>query len=181
MADQFTQGTPEPMLAPDRPERDQVPDAERENKQPNRLRVAIPLLVIGGFLAFVLWAVRDNQSADDLGAGTCFDIPTSIEVQTVTKHACTEPHDAEVFHNAEFTDGSSTYPISMTFDGFVDDVCVPAFEAYVGEHFDKNEELTIGYFFPTRDGWDGGDRTVTCYVSRVDESKLSQSVQNAAS
>ena len=145
-------------------------------KQPGKWRVAIPLVIIGGFLAFVLWSVRDNQSADDLANGTCFDVPTETTVSTVTKRACTEAHDAEVFHNVEYTSDSTTYPISLTMDRFVTDTCGPVFETYVGETF-EDSDLTIGYFYPSFDGWDDGDRTVTCYARPMDGSKLSQSVK----
>lgn len=145
-------------------------------RQPGKWRVAIPLLVIGGFLAFVLWSVRDNQSADDLANGTCFDVPTETTVSTVTKRACTEAHDAEVFHNAEYDGGSTTYPISLSMDRFVTETCGPMFATYVGEDL-EDSDLTIGYFYPSFDGWGDGDRTVTCYAGRADGAKLSQSVK----
>ena len=145
----------------------------------DKLRLFLILGGIVAFLAVVLWAVRDNQSADDLAVGTCFDLPgRDTDISTVTRHDCTEAHDAEVFHVAEYTAGS-TYPISLTLDSFIEDSCVPAFATYVGEDIDSSEDLAIGYFYPTRDGWDGGDRTVTCYVVREDETKLTQSVEAA--
>ena len=145
-------------------------------KQPGKWRVAIPLVIIGGFLAFVLWSVRDNQSADDLANGTCFDVPTETTVSTVTKRACTEAHDAEVFHNVEYVSESTTYPITLTMDRFVTETCGPVFETYVGEAL-QGSDLTIGYFYPSFDGWGDGDRTVTCYAGRIDGAKLSQSVK----
>lgn len=148
-------------------------------KQPGKWRVAIPLLVIAGFLGVVLYMTKDNQSADDLAAGTCFDIPTSSSVSTVTKHACTEAHDAEVFHNAEYTENGN-YPITLRFSSFASDSCTPAFETYVGEAFEDNEDLDIGYFYPTSDSWDENDRTVTCYAYRIDKAKLMQSVKASA-
>ena len=147
-------------------------------KPPSKWRVAIPLVIIGGFLAFVLWSVRDNQSADDLAVGTCFDVPTQTSVSTVTKHECTLAHDAEVFHNAEYDGDSETYPISLTMDRFVTDTCGPVFETYVGEAF-EDSDLSIGYFYPSRDGWDDGDRTVTCYAQRDDEAKLTTTVKDS--
>lgn len=145
-------------------------------KQPGKWRVAIPLVIIGGFLAFVLWSVRDNQSADDLAAGTCFDVPTETTVSTVTKRPCSEAHDAEVFHNVEYDGDSATYPISLTMDRFVTETCGPALATYVGQALEVGD-LTIGYFHPSRDGWDDGDRTVTCYAQRIDDAKLTQSVK----
>lgn len=145
----------------------------------DKLRLFLILGGIVAFLAIVLWVVRDNQSAGDLAVGQCFDVPSGgTDVSTVTRHECTEAHDAEVFHVAEYT--GDTYPISLSLDSFIDDTCVPVFATYVGENFASSEDLTIGYFYPNRDGWDGGDRTVTCYVVRVDEAKLTQSVMGSA-
>jgi hypothetical protein len=149
-------------------------------KQPGKWRVVIPLVVIFGFLGVVLWAVRDNQSADDLAIGTCFDVPTGSSISTVTKHACTEAHDAEVFHNATYPDNGS-YPITLTFSRYATDTCGPVFGTYVGEPFEDNEDLDVGFFYPTSDSWASGDRTVTCYVHRSDDAKLTKSVKGSAS
>jgi hypothetical protein len=148
-------------------------------KPPSKLRVAIPLIVILGFLGFVLWSTRDNQSADDLAVGTCFDVPTSASVSTVTKHACTEAHDAEVFHNAEYPN-QDTYPITLSFRNFASDTCSPVFATYIGEAPDVNGDLDFGIFYPTSDTWSSGDRTVTCYAYRIDEAKLTKSVKGPA-
>jgi hypothetical protein len=55
---------------------------------------------------------------------------------------------------------------------------VPAFETYVGRAVDSEPELSVGYFHPTRDGWDGGDRTITCYIAQPDESPMTQSLKS---
>jgi hypothetical protein len=148
-------------------------------KQPGKWRVAIPLVIIAGFLGVVLYMTRDNQSADDLAAGTCFDIPSASSVSTVTKHECTEAHDAEVFHNAEYTE-NGTYPITLSFSSFASANCTPVFATYVGEAFEDSEDLEIGFFYPTSDSWGDGDRTVTCYAYRIDAAKLTQSVKASA-
>ena len=148
-------------------------------KQPGKWRVAIPLLVIVGFLLVVLYMTKDNQSADDLAIGTCFDIPTSSAVATVTKHACTEAHDAGVFHNAEYPENGS-YPISLRFSSFASDTCTPIFATYVGEAFEDNDDLEIGFFYPGSETWADNDRTVTCYAYRIDRAKLTQSVKASA-
>ena len=138
-------------------------------------------LILGGMvaiLAIVLWAVRDNVSAGDLAVGTCFDVPgRDSDISTVTRHDCTAEHDAEVFHVADYT--GSTYPISLSLERFIDESCLPAFATYVGEDYNTNEDLTIGYFYPSRSGWDDGDRTVSCYAARLDSAKLNQSVKAA--
>ena len=139
-------------------------------------------LILGGivvFLGVVLWAVRDNVSADDLAVGTCFEVPgRDTDISTVTRQDCATEHDAEVFHVAEYT--GADYPISLSLDRFLDESCIPAFATYVGEDYDTNEDLSIGYFYPNRDGWDDGDRTVTCYAAQLDGSKLTRSVKGAA-
>jgi len=145
----------------------------------DRLRLFLILGGIAVFIVVVLWAVKDNQSAGDLAVGACFDVPgRDTDISTVVSHPCTEAHDAEVFHVAEYTGDS--YPISLSLDSFIDDSCVPVFATYVGEAFETSEDLTIGYFYPSRDGWNNGDRTVTCYAAREDETKMTESVKAAS-
>lgn len=152
-----------------------APKATRGDK----LRMGLILGGIVGFLAIVLVLTANNQSAGDLAVGQCFDVPSRTEdISTVTKHECTEPHDAEVFHVAEYT-GADSYPISLGFESFVDSACIPVFATYVGKTFEEAEEYNVGWFYPNRDGWNDGDRTVTCYVVRVDEAKMTQSVKAA--
>jgi hypothetical protein len=141
-------------------------------------------LILGGivvFLGAVLWIVRDNQSAGDLSVGTCFDVPAhDTDISTVTRHECGDAHDAEVFHVSEYSDGSA-YPISLGLDRFIDDECVPAFAAYVGKDLASSEGVSIGYFYPGRDGWESGDRTITCYIVRDDGTKMTESMAAASS
>jgi hypothetical protein len=140
------------------------------------------VLIVGGlavFLVVTLWAVRNNIAAGDLAVGTCFDLPSqSGDFSTVARHDCNDAHDAEVFHVVEFTE--PTYPVtSLRRNSFVDEQCFPVFATYVGKGIDAVETLNIGYFFPTSDGWDSGDRTFTCYAVRVDGSKLTKSLKGS--
>jgi hypothetical protein len=146
-------------------------------KQPGTRRPIIIIGAIGVFLAVVLFAVRNNVGADDLEVGTCFNIPDGTTVQTVERQACTDSHTGEVFYVGDY-EGTS-YPISLTLDGYVDDNCLPAFESYVGTEIEAVTDLTVGYFHPSRDGWDDGDRTVTCYVARSDEAAMTQSLKGS--
>lgn len=156
-----------------------TPAPARPAGRGDKLRLFLIVGVIVAFLGVVLWAVRDNVSADDLSVGTCFDVPErDTDISTVTRRDCTAEHDAEVIHVAEYT--GETYPISLSMDRFIDEECLPAFATYVGEDYNTNEDLSIGYFYPNREGWDGGDRTVTCYADRLDGSKIIQSVKGAA-
>lgn len=138
-----------------------------------------PVIIIGGLvaiLAIILFVVRNNVAADDLKVGDCFNIPNGTTVKTVEKHPCAESHTAEVIFVGQYTDGS-TYPISLSLDRFIESSCAPAFESYVGRGIDSEPALSVGYFHPTRDGWDRGDRTITCYLSQPDESPMTQSLK----
>ena len=138
------------------------------------------ILIVGAivvFLAVVLYVVRNQASADDLKVGECFDVPTQTTIDTVEKHACNESHGAEVIFVGEYS--GDTYPISPSLDSYIEESCVPAFESYVGQDIDSQAELSIGYFYPSRDSWDSGDRTVTCYIVNTDASPMTQSVKGA--
>ena len=128
------------------------------------------------FLAVVLFAVRNNVAADDLKVGDCFNIPNGTSIQTVEKHPCNENHNGEVFFVGEYTEGSN-YPISLTLDRYIESACVPAFEAYLGRSIDSEPALSVSYFYPSMDGWDDGDRTITCYVSQPDKSPMTESLK----
>lgn len=149
-------------------------------KEPSKVRLYITLGVIGVIVAVLAFFISQNARADELAIGQCFDEPANdTEITTVVKRGCTEAHDAEVFHIAEFDQGAS-YPISLSISSFIDDTCVPVFETYVGQPFEAATEYDLGYFYPDREGWDDGDRTFTCYVMRVDDAKLTQSVKGIA-
>jgi putative regulator of septum formation len=139
--------------------------------------IAVAILVVP--LALILWAVKDNVAADDLKVGDCFNVPTATTVKTIEHHPCTESHTAEVFHVATYTDSATTYPISLRFDSFANDACTPVFQTYVGADIDSRDDLSVGYFFPTSDGWAKGDRTITCYVAKADESAMTTSVKGS--
>jgi hypothetical protein len=157
----------------------QSPAATATGKQSGKLRPVITIGVIVAFLAIVLFVVRNNVAADDLKVGTCFDIPTAVSIKTVEQHPCTETHSGEVIFVGDH-DGD-TYPISLALDRYVEENCVPAFETYVGAAIDSSPDLGIGYFYPDRDAWDGGDKSITCYVAKSDEGPMTESVKGSAS
>jgi len=152
-----------------------APWAAPETPKPGRRRTFLIIGAIVVFLAVVLFVVRNNAAADDLKVGDCFDVPTQTTIETVTKHPCNESHGAEVIFVGEYS--GDTYPISLTLDSYIEASCVPAFESYVGKNINSQAELSIGYFYPSRDSWDSGDRTVTCYALQTDESPMTESVK----
>ena len=58
---------------------------------------------------------------------------------------------------------------------------MPAFQTYVGKSYADSTDLSLGYFYPDEAGWKKGDRTFTCYITREDNTKLTQSVKGSAS
>jgi Septum formation len=148
-------------------------------KPPSKVRQYITWAVIAVVVAIGAYYISQNQNAADLTIGQCFDEPEQdTGITTVVKHACTEAHDAEVFHVVEYNEGD-TFPVATSLSNFIDETCVPVFATYVGEPFETATDFDLGYFYPDREAWDKGDRTFTCYVMRVDNTKLTQSVKGA--
>ena len=148
--------------------------------KPGKFRTYLSIAVLIVIGAGVLWVVRNNQAADDLTVGTCFDVPTSAEVTTVEKHACTEAHDAEVIFTGEYT-GGSTYPLQASISDYLSTTCAPAFQTYVGIAYEDSTAFDMSYFKPSIDSWNQGDRTFTCYVHDANDAKLTKSAKGAAS
>ena len=141
------------------------------------LRVGIIAAIAGG-----AWVFRDyiSGNATDLAVGDCFDAPSTVEdtVEDVAHHPCTDAHTAEVFYVADYT-GSETYPGVEAFDAFTEANCPPAFQAYTGMDFygDEAIDYDIGLFYPLAEGWDRGDKEITCYIVRVDSGTMAASLK----
>jgi Septum formation len=148
--------------------------------KPGGKRAAVIVVVLIAFLGVVLWMVKDNGNADDLKVGDCFDVPSETTVTTVTHHGCTEPHTAEVFHVVEFSGSDMTTPLTFVIDNFVDTACTPVFATYTGTELAASTDLTYGWFYPTVDGWQNGDRTITCYITKADDGLMTTSVKAGA-
>jgi hypothetical protein len=150
-------------------------------------RSLIPLIIILAVATAIgvgIFFFRDRVSNDvtSLSAGECFDEPTvEAEIKDVQRQPCNEPHDAEVIavlvHPAP---PGETYPVVTGFDEYIEQNCVPAFEAYTGIEWDTAVDYNMGYFRPTLSGWADGDRGFTCYVSRTDDAKLTNTIRAAA-
>lgn len=168
------QSMPPAAEAPAQPPDAPPPAAPAPAKRGGKGAIIIVGILIA-FIAIVLFIVRNNVAADDLAVGDCFNIPNGTSIQTVEKHPCNESHNAEVIFVGEYTGDS--YPISLSLDSYIEDTCVPAYESYVGRSIDSDPELSLGYFYPSRDGWDSGDKTITCYISQPDESPMTESLK----
>jgi len=142
------------------------------------IAVALSPFFSGLMGAAVLYVVRNSADAGNLAVGTCIDVPSEGDFSTVTKHECTEPHDAEVVLVAELT--GDTFPITLTLENYIGDNCVPAVESYTGRAAETIDDLELGYFSPTSDAWKDGERTITCYLYDVNNAKLTRSVKAGA-
>lgn len=138
-----------------------------------------------GLLAVVPLLAGCNMltgAVGDLKLGECFDQPSATsDIAEVQHRPCNEAHDAEVFaaltHPAPAGD---FYPIEMTMTRYLSENCSPAFNTYTGLDYETDTTYDFGAFYPTRESWNNGDRGVICYLYRLDEQKLTQSVAASA-
>ena len=137
----------------------------------------IAVILIVGFLfqQFV------SKNAGDLAVGDCFDVPagTSGIVEDVDPNPCTDAHDAEVVFVGDYAPATDTYPSESEFTDFETDHCIAAFNTFTGLDFNTDELYGMGVFEPTAAGWDDGDREVTCYLRRLDNTKLVTSIKKS--
>lgn len=134
--------------------------------------VVIVILISAGALAAC------TASVLTLDVGTCFDDPESFdEVTDVPVTDCADPHDNEVFSTFDIPDGD--YPGDEAVNAAAENGCLAAFEPYVGLDY-ASSVYDIGWFTPTQDSWDAGDREVICFVYEVTFAKITGSVQGSA-
>jgi putative regulator of septum formation len=122
------------------------------------------------------------QSTRDLGAGDCFDaIEDADDGELLAGRVvpCDVPHGEEVVglatHPAE---AGAPYPGQDVLSDWADARCNELFEKYVGVSFD-NSSLDGGSIYPIREGWEGGDRGITCTAGASGAGKLSRSVRDS--
>ena len=146
-------------------------------------RVSGFLLVVAGALVGAC-NLLGGQTTDstDLGMGDCFDQPAKVtDTKDVQRRTCAEPHAAEVIAKTTHPAAAgATYPTVDELRGFMQATCVPAYEQYTGTAFVPGSGVDFGLFYPLEPDWNNGQRDVTCYVFRVDGSKLNGSVKDAA-
>ena len=151
-------------------------------RQVRRYGVLIVIVAIIAVIAVVGVVFRDRfgSNASELVVGDCFDLPSAgLTVSNVQHHPCTEAHTAEVFAVLNHPAGrSDAFPDAGTLRSFATDGCTPPFASYVGISIDESA-LDVGWFRPTEDGWNKGDRAFTCYLTKQDESALTQSMKGS--
>lgn len=121
-----------------------------------------------------------GQAALLVDEGQCFDNPDgrSEIVTNVDIVDCDDPHDNEMYAVVAYPDQGS-HPGDDVIRDFADETCIQRFEEFVGFDY-LASELDLGYFWPTDESWDAGDRTVQCFVFELDGSQSAGTLQGAA-
>ncbi len=119
----------------------------------------------------------------DLEVGDCFNerirSDDGVEVETIVKLPCSDPHDNEVFDERAFPQEAGTpYPGNSELTAYADGECLDAFEAFVGISYVLSV-LEIGTVVPTLDSWVEGDRDLTCVLFDPDGEQLTRSMRGA--
>lgn len=117
----------------------------------------------------------------DLKVGDCLVLPDDLdldrgfELTTVKTVECNEPHQGEIVADHKVTDSdfpaveAGTYPGEDALFEKSKDVCISAFESYVGTSFEESE-LDLLPLTPTLDSWNkADDRAIVCVAINLND------------
>jgi hypothetical protein len=110
-----------------------------------------------------------------LRAGDCFEDPSAstASVSRLLVMPCDDPHDSEIYFVYDVS--GDDYPGAPALDEESDRRCAVEFESFVGT--DRAEsELEFFALIPTRESWEGDDRTVLCALFARDLQPLTGSM-----
>lgn len=133
-----------------------------------------PIWTAIGVFALVGYLFRDFLSGNvaDLKVGDCVDLPSltaDTTVKDVQHHPCGDMHHGELFFIGAVPGGSNgANPGASAFNTFISANCIPAFKSYTGLDYETDKTYDIEFLTPTTEGWAKGDRTIDCFVIRVD-------------
>ncbi|MDH6180489.1 hypothetical protein M2152_000671 [Microbacteriaceae bacterium SG_E_30_P1] len=96
-----------------------------------------------------------------IAVGDCLNDMGEGEVTTIPKVDCDEPHETEVYGSSTISDGD--FPGNDAIVAQADVDCTELFANYVGAAA-EDSKYSIGYYFPTEESWENGDREILCYV-----------------
>ena len=110
----------------------------------------------------------------ELPVGACFDDPDDFAAVTdVPIVSCDQAHDNEVVGMNDIARPS--FPGGSAVNQLATEICVAEFESYVGVSY-ADSPLDVGWFGPTEESWDAGDREVICFTFDPSGQKLVGSV-----
>jgi hypothetical protein len=136
-------------------------------------------------------AGRDAKPGRDVSSfkikvGDCVVPPTEIkaELSTVRVVSCASRHTQEAYALVDYktADGASpasVYPGDDVLKKYADGACAQRYEGYVGVAY-ADSSLFFTYLLPSARGWQGGDRSVVCFVTTTGQS-LTRSVKGSKS
>lgn len=109
----------------------------------------------------------------DLREGQCFNEVSWIDeiqdrrINITAVIDCSEPHDREVYHAAEFpAPAGAPFPGEAAMRAWSTELCYSAFEGFVGEEYELSL-YGIDFLQPTKDTFEhpvGRHRQVTCFL-----------------
>lgn len=96
------------------------------------------------------------------------------DITGVQARPCTDWHTGELFAivNAPQTD---PFPKPEAFNDAVLRACGSAFEPYTGRQAGIASRLTYNAFWPADAAWSSGDRVVHCYLTQLEDLRMTQS------
>ncbi|MBV6510034.1 MAG: hypothetical protein JJLCMIEE_03153 [Acidimicrobiales bacterium] len=136
----------------------------------------VTLVLVLAALASACGDVRDENgtisrsgllSVHDLRAGDCGFQPTDGEVEQIEVTPCDKEHDVEVMSVLSYDRGDEYDQASV--EAFADQVCVEAFEEFVGLPYGESLHDVIK-LTPNQESWyqeDLQDREVACLFVRA--------------
>lgn len=111
-------------------------------------------------------ANADPRVVTDVGVlepGDCLDLPFMHGKDGLDRLVpCERRHDSEVIHRIELT--GDRFPGDRAIDRRARACTGKPFQEYVGIAY-RESRLTGHYFYPTRESWRDGDRTIVCLVN----------------
>jgi hypothetical protein len=165
------------------------PPGDQDPRAPKRRGWLLPAaalgvfaLLVGGSIGLALTLSRDGGSdveqvwLDQVAVGECLLESTGgEEVSRVPVVPCDVPHDEEVFALLTFPDAE--FPGYEALEEEGDQMCLPAFEEYVGAPYEASE-LYYYTITPTEKGWRAyEDRSLLCVA--YGEAQLTASVRGS--
>jgi hypothetical protein len=118
-----------------------------------------------------------TKPINDIATGDCFDDPLGAveDAAVVTVHACSEPHDNEVFATLEMP--GNDWPGDKAVNRWADTHCMEEFAPYVGTRYESSF-LEIGWYYPLEESWvKYDDRNIACILYDPSLEKLSGSMR----
>ncbi len=99
----------------------------------------------------------------------CYDLPAGADegLYGMRPRPCEGGHDVEVFATPVVTSGADAPFDDPALVEFGNETCQSEYERFLGQDV-TNPDLTWWYYYPSAESWAEGDRSLTCYLERVD-------------